>query len=65
MQQLFRMKVATPEQTLFTYKAPESDAGILYEAFEETRTQIEELGIRMLDIEERERITAFAREAVA
>lgn len=65
MQQLFRMKVATPEQTLFTYKAPESNAGILYEAFEETRTQIEELGIRMLDIEEQESITAFAREAVA
>lgn len=65
MQQLFRMKVATPEQTLFTYKAPESNAGILRDAFEETRIQIEELGIRMLDIEEQERITAFAREAVA
>lgn len=65
MQQLFRMKVATPEQTLFTYKAPERDTGILHEAFEEARMQIEELGIRMVAIEEQERITAFAREAVA
>lgn len=65
MQQLFRMKAATPEQTLFTYQAPESGSGILHDAFEETCTQIEELGIRMLDIGEQERIAAFAHEAVA
>ena len=64
MQQLFRMKVATPEQTLFTYQAPARDTGILYEAFEEARTQIAELGIQMLDIVEQEGITAFARQAV-
>ena len=65
MKQLFRMKAATPEKTLFTYKAPESHTGILYEAFEETRTQIEELGIRMLDIAEQERIATFARQVTA
>lgn len=64
MQQLFRMKKASPEQTLFTYQAPEHNEGILHEAFEETRTQIKELGIQMLNISEQERIAAFAREAI-
>ncbi|OQX06579.1 MAG: hypothetical protein BWK73_30530 [Thiothrix lacustris] len=61
MQQLFRMKAATPEQTLFTYEAPESETGVLRDAFEDVRIQIEELGIQMLNIAEQERIAAFAR----
>ena len=65
MQQLFRMKKATPEQTLFTYQAPEHNEGILREAFEETRVQIEELGIYMLDINDQVRITEFAQQSVA
>jgi len=65
MEQLYRIKATTPEQTLFAYKAPDYEDGVLHDAFEDIRGQIKDRGIQMLAIDEQEQIAAFARHVAA
>lgn len=61
MNQLFRANAASPKKTLFTYKEPDYQKGILREAFEDIYEQIEERGIHLIDINAQEKITHFAQ----
>lgn len=62
MKQLFRMEVATPDLTLFTYKPPVNQNGKLRDAFEDIYGQIKEAGITMTDIKQPEDIAEFAQQ---
>ena len=62
MDQLFRMKVTTADNVLFTYKAPAHQEGKIYDAYEKVSEQIRESGITMLDIESKAAIAEFARQ---
>lgn len=62
MNQLFRHQLATPERTLFTYKAPDTTKGLLYDAFEDIKTQIKDQGIQMLPIDQQAKTIAFAQD---
>ena len=62
MDQLFRMKVTTADNVLFTYKAPVHQDGKIYEAYDKVSEQIKESGITMLDIESKAAIAEFAKQ---
>jgi hypothetical protein len=62
MDQLFRMKVTTADNVLFTYKAPALQEGKIYDAYEKVSEQIRETVITMLDIESKADIAEFARQ---
>jgi len=64
MEQLFRHRLATPEKTLFTYKAPEATKGLLVDAFEDIKIQIEDKGIQLLPINQQDDTIAFVRQQV-
>ena len=61
MDQLFRMKVTTPDNVLFTFQAPAHKKGKIYDAYEKVSEQIKESGITMLDIEDKANIAEFAQ----
>ncbi len=61
MNQLFRYQLATPERTLFSYKAPDTTEGLLFDAFEDIKTQIEDRGIQLLSIDHQDETLAFVR----
>ncbi|WP_020394904.1 DUF3037 domain-containing protein [Thiolinea disciformis] len=60
MEQLFRNKAAKPENTLFVYKAPAQNSGLLWDAFVDIRSQIEDRGIVMTPSETVKPILTFA-----
>lgn len=61
MEQLYRHKLAIPEKTLFAYKAPDQKNGLLKDAFEDVKFQIESKGILMIPSDEADPILEFAR----
>lgn len=61
MEQLYRHKLALPEKTLFAYKAPEEEQGLLKDAFEDVKFQIESKGILMIPADEAKPILDFAQ----
>lgn len=57
--QLKRLGFIQPENILFTYNAPDEQSGILFEAFNDVKMQIEDVGILMADINESETVSHF------
>jgi hypothetical protein len=59
--QLKRHKLIEPKNVLFTYSPPENQRGVLFDAFNDVKNQIEDMGILMADINAEEAITQFVR----
>lgn len=57
--QLKRRGFIQPKNILFTYNAPEEQNNLLFEAFSDVKTQIEDEGILMTDINEPDSVKAF------
>ena len=57
--QLKREGFIQPENILFTYNAPDEQSGILFEAFNDVKIQIQEAKIQMADINESETVSHF------
>jgi hypothetical protein len=60
VQQLNREKIIKPENVLFTYRAPNENQGILFEAFCDVKELIEDAGISMAHIEQSQSILNFS-----
>lgn len=61
MDQLFRMKVTTADNVLFTFQAPSYKEGKIHDAYEKVSEQIMDSGITMLSIDNKAAITEFAK----
>jgi len=59
IKQLKRHGFIQPENILFTYHTPDEKSGILFDAFNDVKMQIEEVGILMADINESETVSQF------
>jgi hypothetical protein len=64
MNQLFRQQLATPERTLFTYKAPNTTQGLLFDAFEDIKLQIKDQGIQLSSVEQQDATVDFVRRVI-
>ena len=62
MDQLFRMKVTTADNVLFTFQAPTPKEGKIHDAYKKVSEQIMGAGISMVDINDRTAIAEFARQ---
>lgn len=64
IQQLERYGFIRAEDVLFVYRPPETDQGILFTAFTDICSQIEESGVVMTNIIQPEKITWFAQQHI-
>jgi Protein of unknown function (DUF3037) len=62
IQQLKRYSLIRPDNVLFVYRPPKTDQGILFEAFNDVRNQIEDAGVLMTPIDQPKKITDFAKQ---
>lgn len=62
IQQLERYGYIQPSDVLFVYHPPVTEQGILFEAFNDIRNQVEEAGIVMTNINQLEKITDFVQQ---
>ena len=60
--QLKRYGMIETENVLFAYNPPEHQQGVLFSAFEEVKTQIEETGIKMIDFNQTDFVVEFAQQ---
>ena len=61
MSQLFRHGLVEPKQTLITFKSPLHQEERLFEAFHDVKTQLQDTGMHILDIDDSQRIIDFAK----
>jgi len=62
IQQLKRHDFIQPHQVLFAFQKPEQTQGVLFNAFNDIKEQIEEFGIIMSDINDTDHIMHFAQQ---
>jgi Protein of unknown function (DUF3037) len=59
--QLKRYGFIEPKNVLFTFSAPDDRCGVLFDAFSDVKSQIEDMGILMADINAEDAIAQFVR----
>jgi len=64
IQQLKRHNFIQPNHVLFAFQPPDQEEGILFNAFDDIKEQIEEFGVIMSDINDSEKIMHFAQQKI-
>ena len=64
IQQLQRRQFIKFNDVLFAYQPPKNEQGILFDAFKDIKSQIEEVGIQMVSVEKGDEIIDFTRQYI-